>query len=250
MCTVALAFRVFPGAPLLLAANRDERRGRPAEPPSRWPDRPIFAPRDLLAGGTWLGVHRRGTLAAITNRFGHPRAEDRISRGQLVLDALGGDGAAATAARLGALDPDRYNPFHLLVADSTSAHLIWHDGAVISARSLAPGWHVVTERSLAEETPAREQWLHSALIALGDRGEDLEALRALLRVHAGDPEPLGPLLRTCVHLDDFDYGTRSSTLIRLAGSKSAMLHADGPPCVTPYFDRSAELAGWIEEQRG
>ena len=61
MCLLVLAFRQLPEEPVLLAANRDEFHDRPAAPAQFWPEAPrLLAGRDLLAGGTWLGLTRHG----------------------------------------------------------------------------------------------------------------------------------------------------------------------------------------------
>ena len=68
MCLIALAYKVHPRFPLILAANRDEFLDRPTEPAHWWKDAPdILAGRDQRAGGTWLGFTRNGRFAAITN---------------------------------------------------------------------------------------------------------------------------------------------------------------------------------------
>jgi uncharacterized protein with NRDE domain len=55
MCLILLAWRVHPGYPLVVAANRDEFFVRPSAPAAFWPEAPqILAGRDLEAGGTWL----------------------------------------------------------------------------------------------------------------------------------------------------------------------------------------------------
>ena len=73
-----------------MAANRDEFYERPTAPAGWWRDPPgVLAGRDLRSGGTWMGVTRRGRLAAITN-YRDPGATraDAPSRGHLVIDAL------------------------------------------------------------------------------------------------------------------------------------------------------------------
>jgi hypothetical protein len=62
-------------------------------------------------------------------------------------------------------------------------------------------------------------------------------LAALLASH--DPAPERAI---CVHRDPV-YGTRSSTVLRIARSVAAseLLAADGPPCRAPLEDRSALL---------
>ena len=68
MCTLIAIHRRIPGAPLVVAANRDEFLDRPTEGPAvRDGDpAPVLAPRDVRAGGTWLGLGAHGVFAAVT----------------------------------------------------------------------------------------------------------------------------------------------------------------------------------------
>ena len=86
MCTLVILRDVVAGYPLVLGANRDEYRDRPWEPPRR--EGEVLAPRDLRAGGTWLAVHRRGLLVAVTNRADLPYDPSRPSRGLLAAIAV------------------------------------------------------------------------------------------------------------------------------------------------------------------
>jgi len=55
MCLIAFAHNCHPEYRLILGANRDEYRNRPAEPAVFWSDAPhLLARRDKQAGGTWL----------------------------------------------------------------------------------------------------------------------------------------------------------------------------------------------------
>lgn len=99
---------------------------RPWSPPARhWPDRAdVVAGRDELAGGTWLGMNDEGVVAAVMNRPGSlGPAEDKRSRGELVLEALDHAEAGAAAQALAQIDPQAYRPFNLIVADAHDA--IW-----------------------------------------------------------------------------------------------------------------------------
>ena len=72
MCTLAVALGADRRWPVVVAANRDERLGRPSE---GWALRdgaggPRYAaPRDAEAGGTWIGVAQTGLLVGITNYY-------------------------------------------------------------------------------------------------------------------------------------------------------------------------------------
>ena len=90
MCLIVFAFQQHPDYPLIVAANRDEYYQRPTATAHFWADQPqIFAGRDLEAKGTWLGVNRHGSFAALTNyREGSSNTPMPSSRGQLCHDYL------------------------------------------------------------------------------------------------------------------------------------------------------------------
>jgi uncharacterized protein with NRDE domain len=239
VCTLAVLFQVDRRWPLVVAANRDERMGRPSEGWALRESRSgvrYAAPGDLLAGGTWMGLSAKGVFAGLTNFHApfewYPDPERR-SRGEIVPLALAAPSAAAARARLAETPAERWNPFHLLVADASSAFLWWYDGERAAARDLAPGLHVVTERSPDGACPrgdlVRARWPIDPAVA---------RLRDLLAIHAAD---LGS--STCIHGDPA-YGTRSSAVLRVAAQAAAseLFAADGRPCVTPLEDRSALLA--------
>lgn len=239
MCTLALAWRVDRRWPVVVAANRDERLGRPAE---SWAlrDAPgggrLAAPRDRKAGGTWIGVSARGVFAGLTNYHApvdwYPDLR-RSSRGELVEVALGAPSAAAARATLSAMPAVRWNPFHLVVADGEDAFLWWYDGDRSEVVALSSGLHVVTERSPLGACPrgdlVRSRWPLDLAVP---------RLRDVLTVHAPPHESA-----TCIHRDP-EYGTRSTAILRLAEDVGAseLYAADARPCAAPLEDRSSLLA--------
>jgi len=241
MCTLIAAIGVFDDVDLLVAANRDERLDRPADPPRLHPQRPlsVVAPIDRQAGGTWWGLNAAGLFAGITNRFGtSPPDPGRRSRGHLVFTALDQRRPAEAAARIAALEPTAYNRFHLLLADRGGAELVFGDGERLWRRPLGPGIHVLTERSLGAGGAEREAWLRERLAgwAAADRAPAVAELRRLLAFH----HPDDPFAGTCVHAPWLGYGTRSSSLLRLGRDPAAgrLECSDGPPCRRGYADRS------------
>ena len=87
MCIIFFAFEARADYPLILAANRDEFYNRPTAAADSWGDAPeIFAGRDLVGGGTWLGVTRSGRFAAVTNYRDPAGKVGTHSRGALVAD--------------------------------------------------------------------------------------------------------------------------------------------------------------------
>jgi len=161
VCTVIVLHRPGHAWPLLLAANRDELRSRPWQPPARhWPERPhVVAGRDQEAGGTWLAVGQHGMVAAILNRVGSlGPATDKTSRGILPLLALDHADAHEAAAALTALDGTAFRPFNMVVADASGAHWVRWAGDEPDGRPTATpvpeGLHMLTAFDLDDpESP-------------------------------------------------------------------------------------------------
>ncbi len=261
MCTLTLALRVFPEAPVVLVANRDESLTRPSKPPTVRPGSPtVVAPRDALAGGTWIGVTETGLVAAITNRWLDVEVDADRSRGLLVEACLAESTARAAVERLRReLARHRYDGFNLVLADATAAYLVAYDGRPSTIR-LDPGTHVVgnvggvvngTERFTVPERRAAAgvervesaRRVAAALVPAVDRSaaasaeergdEPAEGREAESADEWGDRA--ADVLAdhdygACLHGDGF--GTRSCSRIR-TGTAPRFAFADGPPCETP-----------------
>lgn len=238
MCTLILLHRCVEGAPLVVAANRDEYLDRPAAAPAllATDGLRVVAPLDLRAGGTWLGVNEAGLFAALTNRPVRHPDPSRRSRGLLVLDALGEASAAAAASRLRSLAPGRYNPFNLVVADRNDAFTIVY-GEAVRTEALPAGVHVVGNADpLASDVPKVAR-LRARARGVSECSAEhvLDALGEICRSHDGGDAPLES---TCIHTPS--YGTRSSTLLRLGDrpGADALRFASGAPCSAGYEDFS------------
>jgi uncharacterized protein with NRDE domain len=235
MCTLIALHRCFADAPLVVAANRDEFLERPTEGPALReasihsnPVRTrVVAPRDLRAGGSWLGINASGVFAAITNRRSDQPDPARRSRGWLVMEALAEPSAERAAERFAQLPEGVYNPFNLYLADARSAHVVSYADRP-ERLDLGAGPHVIGNLHPEESSPkmARLRAEADAVAARGDA--PLSALAELCRTHVASPFD-----STCVHAGE--YGTRSSTLLRI-GARSELHHADGPPCEASYRD--------------
>jgi uncharacterized protein with NRDE domain len=237
MCTLILLHRCVDGAPLVAAANRDEYLDRPAAPPAvRFAEGvPVAAPQDLRAGGTWLGLAGNGLFAALTNRPTTTLDPARRSRGLLVMDMLAASDASAAAERLQRIPAGHYNPFNLVVADGRHAFaLVYEDAPRLEA--LAPGAHVIgnADPDAADVPKVARLRARAEAVSHGPAGDVLDALGSLCRGHDGGGR--SPLDDACIHTPR--YGTRSSTLLRVADrpERDVFYFADGPPCSTPYED--------------
>jgi uncharacterized protein with NRDE domain len=235
MCWIAVLLGVNPHYPLIVAANREESRTRPAQAPFQWPGSPaVWAGRDELAGGTWLGVNAAGLLAAVTNRPADRSADSRDptrrSRGLLCLDTLRCDSPeSARSFFVAELSAYQFNPFNLLCANHLAGWVGTWRGEI---RDLAPGIHVVTnfgdvdDDSLPIVRTVRDR---IASIDIASPVID-ELFGGLGTVCAQTDEPF-PLSRA-----GGDYGTVSSSLVALNadGTVAAYWHAPGPPSEVPF----------------
>jgi uncharacterized protein with NRDE domain len=231
MCTVLVAAGVMPSYPLVVVANRDEKLDRAAIGPFMWPEG-FLAPRDEVAGGTWLGLNRARVFVAITNRSTGPRDDSRRSRGAIVAEALALPSARAIHASLERLDPRAYNGFHLIYADEHDVLATASDGATLVQTTFGRGLHPLTERSFgAGDDRARQERIAAAwkrLAAEGDPGK----LTGVLAEH----DPTDAFASTCIHAPSFGYGTRSALVLALGEDRDddLALWAEGPPCTTPF----------------
>src|SRR6185295_4968860 len=211
MCLVVVAHAPTARYRLVIAANRDELHARPTRTAGWWPEPPgLLGGRDLLAGGTWLGVDRRGRIAAVTNvRDGTPREAPR-SRGALVTEYLGGDEPAASFAARSAAAGAGFAAFNLLLFDGTEIN--YASNRAPPAR-LAPGIHALSNAPLGVEWPKTVSAKHSAAQVLAG-AEPLEGLFDLLaeRSSAGSPEER---YRSAHFVVGPVYGTRCSTIITI-----------------------------------
>jgi uncharacterized protein with NRDE domain len=230
MCTVVVASQVVAGSPLVVVANRDEELERPARPPFVWPEG-FLAPRDELAGGTWLGLNAHGVFVGITNRMLGGRDASRRTRGEIVVAALRERSARDVHARMRSLDPRAYNGFHLVYADAHAALATFADGETLAQVTLGRGVHVITERSFGGGDDSRRLARIRAAWQAWDLGRP-DTLPSLLAEH----DPNDPLASTCMHLPELRYGTRSAMVLMIGQrpEDSRMLWAEGPPCTTPF----------------
>jgi len=232
MCTVVLAAHVFDGHPLVVVANRDEDLDRASSPPLVWGR--FIAPRDDVAGGTWLGVNDAGVFVGITNRYLGPKDPARASRGILVVEALALGSARAIHEAMAKVPASRHNGFHLVYADANDVLATASNGTHLAQLTLGHGIHTITERSFgAGDDGPRRARIRAAWTRLAPSAElDLARLSQLLTEH--DDTDL--LAATCIHVPGIRYGTRSGTAIALAADprRSRMLWAEGPPCTTRF----------------
>lgn len=221
MCLVALSWQQHPRHSLIVAANRDEFHARPTQAAHWWPDDAnIVGGRDLIAGGTWLALHRNGRFATITNyRDAETPSRTFRSRGHLVHEFL--TSRESPIDYLQAIDGEKYAGFNLLACDGKT--LASGSNRADGARVLPPGlyglsnalldapWHKVKRAkhalgSLIENDSVND----SALYRLLDDRE-----KAPTKQIESDHLPFATAHAVSAPFIVLpDYGTRSSSIVR------------------------------------
>ena len=244
MCTLILLRRSGHEWPILLAANRDEMTDRPSSPPARhWLDRPdVVAGKDELSDGSWLGLNDHGVVAAVLNRTGSlGPADDKRSRGELVLEALDHADAQSAAQALANIDPTAYRSFNLVIADNRDGYwLAARNGAIsIESHPIPEGYSIFTSQDRNEvRAPRIGAYLprfEAAAIPDPARGE-WSQWEALMATRLEDNQTRFDDAM-CI-ITERGYGTVSSSLIALPEpAPAARAHwrfADGRPDTVPY----------------
>ncbi|POR53497.1 uncharacterized protein with NRDE domain [Paraburkholderia eburnea] len=237
MCLIVFDWRprASDGALFTLAANRDEFLRRTAAPLQWWDDAPdVLAGRDLVGGGTWLGMTRGGRFAALTNyRAPHEMRPDAPTRGTLVSRWLTGaaDLPQSCDTPLGYLEAvaregDLYNGFNLIVGDWTRRELAWYCNRADKAPALLPdGTHGISNAVLDTPWP---KLVHkrAELAQQVANGPDvpLDTLIGIMRDPRTAPDAQLPATGiplereralSAAFIDTPDYGTRGTTALRV-----------------------------------
>ncbi|MBW4330589.1 NRDE family protein [Stakelama sp. CBK3Z-3] len=226
MCVLALAWRTHSKWRLVTAGNRDELHARDAVPLARWQDRPrVIAGRDVMGGGTWMGVQEDGRFAVVTNVHDSQGPDPaKLSRGALVTDMLVKGGAAALSVR-----PEAYNPFNLITIDGDHAHLMTNRPTPL-IQPMGPGMHGLSNGVMDAPWPKTAK-LKDALAKWIDSGsEDREGLFAVLADESapqammeGEADAREPV-NSPIFIRNPVYGTRCSTVVTVDGEGNGVIH--------------------------
>lgn len=230
MCLALVAWQSLPDYPLVLVSNRDEFYTRGTRPAAWWGQAvSILGGRDQEAGGTWLGINRRGRFALVTNvRAPNERNPHAPSRGALVMTAL----QSGTPLR-GWLNDQvprtaTYNGFNLIAGDvllPTPTLQYFSNRLAAPPVALAPGLYGLSNAFLDTPWPklTRAMARFATLVA---RRVEPEALLNLMadRTQARDqdlPQTGVPLdwerALSAIQIRANGYGTRATTVLTVRG---------------------------------
>lgn len=222
MCILFIAIKQHPLYPLIIAANRDEFHARPTQTSHFWPHHNMLAGKDLTAGGTWMGISKRGDLAALTNiRAPGKERKDAVSRGELVSNFL--QNISKNDYYLSTLQNShlQYNGYNLLFGNVTNLQV--YNSFDNSCFALEKGVYGLSNASLDSPWPKLDMG-KSALAQYCQHVNNVnkEHLFELLgnSAPAADedlPDTGIPIewekMLSSIFITSPDYGTRSSTVL-------------------------------------
>jgi uncharacterized protein with NRDE domain len=229
MCLILLAWQSHPEYPLVITANRDEFYARKTRPAAWWGQAvSLLAGRDEEAGGTWLGINRRGRFAMLTNvRAPAERNPHAPTRGSLVVAALQNDDGAVRWLHEQHARANHFNGYNLIVGDvapslARGATVAYSSNRMPDApRPLAPGLYGLSNAFLDTPWPKVTKSVSRFATQLASR-VDPEAFFTLMadRRLARDTElpttgvPLDwERVLSAVQIRAQGYGTRTTTVI-------------------------------------
>lgn len=182
MCLITFQWQPDDENRLILSANRDEFLHRPARPLQAWPEADgVYAGKDLSQGGSWLGIHKNGRFAALTNHrdMRSQGPKDPISRGKLVLDFLTSNIPALEYLQQLEENSAFYAGYNLLVADHHQL-AYFSNKSTQPARILAAGLYGLSNGLLDTPWPKVESAKKSLSNWLVNPAEDQMSLSRLL----------------------------------------------------------------------
>jgi uncharacterized protein with NRDE domain len=234
MCLIL--FCISPDAEhrLVVAANRDELYARPTARPAFWGAAPeVLAGRDLQAGGTWLGINRRGRFAAVTNFREAPiEPVPPLSRGALTADFLRSTESCTDYIERIRPQADQYRGFNLLIDDGQDTY--YYSNRAASAQRLTAGYYGLSNQLLDCNWPKVNRG-RADLTNVGQSGFSTQALFDLLG-DRGDDKPFSARF-----IDSDSYGTSASTVVKIMHNNYIMFEErsflpNGKPAASASFE--------------
>ncbi|XP_074148931.1 transport and Golgi organization protein 2 homolog isoform X1 [Sminthopsis crassicaudata] len=223
---------------LILAANRDEFYHRPSKLADFWgSNNEILSGLDMeegKEGGSWLGISKKGKLAALTNYMQPKLDKDAKGRGELVTHFLTTEVDSFSYLKKISSEAHLYNGFNLIAADLNTSKgdifCYYGNRGEQEPIVLTPGVYGLSNSLL--ETPWKKlQYGKQLFVDVIDQSQDLtreDLIGELLKVMNNEecqlPDPaiedqgkdyILPILNkyaaVCVRCPG--YGTRTNTIV-------------------------------------
>jgi len=223
MCLILFGYKISKKYPFILAANRDEFFHRPTSPMHFWQNNTsLLAGKDLEQGGTWFGINKKGTFAALTNyRDPFNVKKNAPSRGEIIVDFLNARESYETHFNGFKKKAGLYNGFNLIFGDKD--HIFWFSNLKNKIERIQPGIHGLSNRFLNTPWPkvvSGKKALHNII----HTPITLQALLTMLTDQSVPDDTVLPhtgvgikweRILSPLFIQSDNYGTRSSIAMRM-----------------------------------
>ena len=235
MCLILFSIHQHPEYKFILAANRDEFFDRETLYANRWQDNEqIIGGRDVVSGGTWLGLNSNGRFIAITN-YRDPARENKSakSRGILSNEFLNGNNRASDFIH--EISPHRanYNGFNLLISDDGFNTLSHYSNINNEITMVQPGIHGLSNALLNTSWPKVDFGKNALSKTISSYTLDINNLISILGNADVPADHLLPSTGISFDLEQKlspvfismnGYGTRCSTVLLVNHNNVAKFH--------------------------
>jgi len=225
MCTLLILFRPGHKWPLIIAGNRDEVLDREWEKPfGHWHKYPsVIAGKDLLGGGTWLGINKYGMVATVLNRTNSiGPSKNKKSRGFLPLKILKHDNIRSAIDEVSSINCKEWKSFNLFFGDNKNAYWAKNTGKnKIIISKINKGKHFLDNYDLDSFKSPKLKHNHKYFYESKDpdpNNDDWTSWKEIL-TNKNYPEGIPLAAINISKKSNKGYGTSSSSIIAIPSDK-------------------------------
>ena len=158
MCTLFIHRSKNSDWPILIANNRDEYLSRTFKPPGYHWNNSIFAGKDILEGGSWLGLNENGLCAAILNRASNKLKDKNLnSRGKIIIDILKKSDAKSALKYIESYFKKDTRFFNLFISDYKNAFWIKYDHNEFKSFEVPYGFSIIDNYDLNDNKSPKQK---------------------------------------------------------------------------------------------
>ena len=158
MCTLFIHRSKNSDWPILIANNRDEYLARTFKPPGYHWNNSIFAGKDILEGGSWLGLNEYGLCAAILNRASDNLNNKNLeSRGKIIIDILKKHDARNALKYIKSNFKKNTRFFNLFISDYKNAFWIKYDQNEFKSFVVPYGFSIIDNYDLNDNKSPKQK---------------------------------------------------------------------------------------------
>ena len=158
MCTLFIHRSKNSDWPILIANNRDEYLARTFKSPGYHWNSSIFAGKDILEGGSWLGLNKNGLCAAILNRPSNKLKDRNLnSRGKIIIDILKKSDAKSALKYIESYFKKDTRFFNLFISDYKNAFWIKYDQNEFKSFVVPYGFSIIDNYDLNDNKSPKQK---------------------------------------------------------------------------------------------